>query len=71
MVDHRSRDPVLASHRARSAAMAGANTSLLARLTRARQFSANAAAQVSGRDTSLLQRDRLNPDDDRYVLLHV
>ena len=38
----------LAPHRACSAAMAGAYTSLLARLTRARQFCANAAAEVSG-----------------------
>src|ERR1044072_2942568 len=71
MVDHRPRDPVLASHRACSAAMAGPDASLLARLAGACQFRANAAAEVSSRDTSLLQHDRVHPDDDRHVLLHV
>src|SRR6185369_15947988 len=68
VVDHRPRDPVLASHRACSAAMAGPHTSLLARLARARQFCANAAAEVSSGDTSLLQHDRFHSDDDRHVL---
>jgi hypothetical protein len=66
MVDHRSGDQILASHRACSAAMAGVNTSLLDRLTRARQFRANAATEVSHRNTSLLQRDRVHPDDGRH-----
>src|SRR6185503_2157485 len=70
MVDHRSGDPVLASHRTRGAAMAGPDASLLDRLARAGQFRANAAAEVSHRNTSLLQRDRLHPNDDRHVLLH-
>src|SRR5215510_7543174 len=71
MVDRRSDDPVLAPHRACGSAMAGANTSLLAWLTRARQFRANAAAEVSNRNTSLLQHGRFHSDDDRHVLSHV
>jgi hypothetical protein len=47
--------------------MAGVNTSLLDRLTRARQLRANVAAEVSHRNTSLLQRDRVHPDDDQYI----
>src|SRR5215813_4522215 len=71
MVDHRSGDPVLAPHRACRSTMAGADASLLARLAGARQFPANAAAEVSHRDTSLLQHDRVHSDDDRHVLPHV
>ena len=51
--------------------MAGPDTSLLARIARARQLCANAAAEVSSGDTSLLQRDRVHSDDDRHVLPHV
>src|SRR5215217_6234455 len=71
MVDHRSGDPVLASYRACSAAMAGPHTSLLVRLASARQFPASAAAKVSSRNTSLLQRGCVHSDGDRNVLSHV
>src|SRR5262249_27046992 len=71
MVDGRPGDPVLASHRACGFAMAGYDTSLLAWLAGASQFSANAAAEVSCRNTSLLQRRRVHSDDDRHVLPHV
>ena len=68
MVDHRTRDSVLASHRARGFAMAGPDTSLLVRLAGAREFPANASAEVSRRDTPLLQRNRVHSDGDRHVL---
>src|SRR5262245_61112221 len=71
MVDRRSGDPVLASSRTCGAAMASLDTSLLARLAGARQFPANATAEVSSRNTSFLQRDRIHSDDDRHVLPHV
>src|SRR5215510_10804660 len=71
MVDHRSGDPVLASHRACGSVMAGPITSLLARLAGTRQFPANAAAELSNRNTSLLQRGCVHSDDGRHVLPHV
>src|ERR1051325_6672962 len=71
MVDHRARDPVLASHRARGFAVAGTDTSLLVWLAGAGQLRAVAVPEVSHRDTPLLQRDRVHSDDDWNVLPHV
>src|SRR5690349_48533 len=71
MVGHRAGDPVLAPHRACSAVVAGDQSSLLVWLAGAGEFSAVAVSEVSRRDTSLLQRDRVYSDDDRHVLPHV
>src|ERR1044072_278217 len=68
MVDHRARDPVLASYRARGFAVASAHTSLLVWLARAGQFPATLVSEVSRRDSSLLLRCRVHSDDDRHVL---
>lgn len=51
--------------------MAGSYTQLLVQLASARQFPANADAEVSRRDSSLLQRNRVHSNDDWYVLPHV
>src|ERR1044072_1110073 len=68
VVDHRARDPILASHRARGFTVAGLDSSLLVWLARANQFSANVLSEVSSRDTSLLQRGGVYADGDRDVL---
>src|ERR1041384_515746 len=68
MVDHRAGDPILAPHRARGATVAGVDSSLLVRLAGADQFCSVAVPEVSRRITSLLQRDRLRPGCDWYVL---
>ena len=71
MVDDRPCHPVLASHRARSFAVASHYSKLLVWLSDARQFPANRVAAVSRRDTPLLQRSRVCSDDHRHVLPHV
>jgi len=67
-VDNRARDSILASHRARSFTVAGADTSLLVWLACASEFSTDVLSKVSRRDTSLLQRDRVHSDGDWDVL---
>ena len=67
-MDGRTRDPVLASHRARGFTVAGVDASLLVWLASADQFSANVLSEVSRRDTSFLQRSGVYSDGDRDVL---
>src|SRR5207237_5679151 len=62
---------VLAPHRARAAARAGALPSQHPRLAHPAQHLTDRPPDLARRDTPLLQRRRLRPDDDRHVLPHV
>ena len=71
MVDHRARDPVLASHRTRGFTMAGYYRELLVQLAGAGKFYPVAISEVSPGAAPLLQRSGISSDGDRDVLPHV